>query len=162
VSDESDVADDAASDGGETEESRGSGGRTAVVTKPVTRPQRPTGKRSRQRVADTSDTEEDVDGQESSTEVEVSKEDKVKKVAKTKTAKKTKKPKKSSDRSANPFVFVYTYLKQVVAEMRKVIWPNRKQMLTYTSVVLAFLAFMVALVGLADLGLTKLMMLVFG
>ncbi len=40
--------------------------------------------------------------------------------------------------------------------MRKVIWPNRKQMLTYTSVVLAFLAFMVALVGLADLGLTKL------
>jgi preprotein translocase subunit SecE len=122
----------------------------------VTRPQRPTGKRSRQRAADT---EEGADGKESSTEVEVAKEDKAKKVAKTKTA---KKPKKSSDRSANPFVFVYTYLKQVVAEMRKVIWPNRKQMLTYTSVVLAFLAFMVALVGLADLGLTKLVMLVFG
>ena len=29
--------------------------------------------------------------------------------------------------------------------MRKVIWPNRKQMLTYTSVVLVFLAFMVTL-----------------
>ena len=146
MSDERDDADAAA------EEARG---RTAVVT----RPQRPTGKRSRQRAADT---EEGADGKESSTEVEVSKEDKAKKVAKTKTAKKTKKPKKSSDRSANPFVFVYTYLKQVVAEMRKVIWPNRKQMLTYTSVVLAFLAFMVALVGLADLGLTKLVMLVFG
>jgi preprotein translocase subunit SecE len=156
VSDEGDIADDAASDGGETEDS---GGRTAVVTKPVTRPQRPTGKRSRQRAADT---EEAADGRESSTEVEVAKEDKTKKVAKTKTAKKTKKPKKPSDRSANPFLFVYTYLKQVVAEMRKVIWPNRKQMLTYTSVVLAFLAFMVALVGLADLGLTKLVMLVFG
>ena len=156
MSDEGDIADDAASDGGETEDS---GGRTAVVTKPVTRPQRPTGKRSRQRAADT---EEAADGRESSTEVEVAKEDKTKKVAKTKTAKKTKKPKKPSDRSANPFVFVYTYLKQVVAEMRKVIWPNRKQMLTYTSVVLAFLAFMVALVGLADLGLTKLVMLVFG
>jgi preprotein translocase subunit SecE len=156
VSDEGDVADAAASNGGETEDNGGSGGRTAVVTKPVTRPQRPTGKRSRQRAADT---EEGADGKESSTEVEVAKEDKAKKVAKTKTA---KKPKKSSDRSANPFVFVYTYLKQVVAEMRKVIWPNRKQMLTYTSVVLAFLAFMVALVGLADLGLTKLVMLVFG
>ena len=35
-------------------------------------------------------------------------------------------------------MFVYNYLKQVVAEMRKVIWPNRKQMLTYTSVVLVF------------------------
>jgi preprotein translocase subunit SecE len=162
VSDEGDVADDAASDGGETEDSGGSGGRTAVVTKPVTRPQRPTGKRSRQRVADTSDTEAGADGTESSTEVEVSKEEKAKKVAKIKTAKKTKKPKKPSDRLANPFLFVYTYLKQVVAEMRKVIWPNRKQMLTYTSVVLAFLAFMVALVGLADLGLAKLVMLVFG
>ena len=75
---------------------------------------------------------------------------------------KAKKPKKAGDRSANPFVFVYNYLKQVVVEMRKVIWPNRKQMLTYTSVVLAFLAFMVALVGLADFGLTKLMLLVFG
>ncbi|HXA88717.1 MAG TPA: preprotein translocase subunit SecE, partial [Mycobacterium sp.] len=112
MSDEGDVADAAASNGGETEDS---GGRTAVVTKPVARPQRPTGKRSRQRAADT---EEGADGKESSTEVEVAKEDKAKKVAKTKTAKKTKKPKKSSDRSANPFVFVYTYLKQVVAEMR--------------------------------------------
>ena len=156
MSDEGEVADAAASNGGETEDNGGSGGRTAVVTKPVTRPQRPTGKRSRQRAADT---EEGADGKESSTEVEVAKADKAKKVAKTKSAKKTK---KSSDRSANPFVFVYTYLKQVVAEMRKVIWPNRKQMLTYTSVVLAFLAFMVALVGLADLGLTKLVMLVFG
>ena len=159
MSDEGNAADDAASDGGGTEDTRSGGGRTAVVTKPVTRPQRPTGKRSRQRAADT---EEGADGKESSTEVEVARADKAKKVAKTKTAKKTKKPKKSSDRSANPFVFVYTYLKQVVAEMRKVIWPNRKQMLTYTSVVLAFLAFMVALVGLADLGLTKLVMLVFG
>ena len=159
MSDEGDVADDAASDGGESEDTGGSGGRTAVVTKPVTRPQRPTGKRSRQRAADT---EAGADGEESSAEVAVAKEDKAKKVAKTKTAKKTKKPRKPGDRSANPFLFVYTYLKQVVAEMRKVIWPNRKQMLTYTSVVLAFLAFMVALVGLADLGLTKLVMLVFG
>jgi preprotein translocase subunit SecE len=162
VSDEGDIADDAASDGGQTE----NGGRTAVVTKSVTRPQRPTGKRSRQRAADTSDTGEDVRGTQSATEVEDLKEDsgtkRARKVAKAKTGPKTKKPRKSSARPANPFLFVYTYLKQVVAEMRKVIWPNRKQMLTYTSVVLAFLAFMVALVGLADLGLTKLVMLVFG
>jgi preprotein translocase subunit SecE len=169
VSDEGDVADDAASDGGQTEDSGASGGRTAVVTKSVTRPQRPTGKRSRQRAADTSDIGEDADGMRSSTEVDDAKEDsgskkarKAAKAAKAKAGTKPKKPKKSSDRPANPIVFVYTYLKQVVAEMRKVIWPNRKQMLTYTSVVLAFLAFMVALVGLADLGLTKLVMLVFG
>ena len=172
MSDEGDVADDAASDGGQTEDTDASGGRTAVVTKSVTRPQRPTGKRSRQRAADTSDIGEDVDGKRSSTEVDDSKEDsgskkarkaaRAARAARAEAGTKPKKPKKSSDRPANPIVFVYTYVKQVVAEMRKVIWPNRKQMLTYTSVVLAFLAFMVALVGLADLGLTKLVMLVFG
>jgi preprotein translocase subunit SecE len=111
------------------------------------------------------------DGDES-TDVEVAEKDSAKKDAskssKTSKAKSTqkdkaKKPKKAgSSGSINPFVFVYNYLKQVVAEMRKVIWPNRKQMLTYTSVVLVFLAFMVALVGGADLGLSKLVLLVFG
>ena len=150
------AANDPARDGGDTEDGRGSG-RTAVVTKPAT-PQRPTGKRSRQRVADA----DEVDAG-STDEVEAAEEDKAKRRAsKADKAKKAKKPKKAGDRSANPFVFVYNYLKQVVAEMRKVIWPNRRQMLTYTSVVLAFLAFMVALVGLADFGLTKLVMLVFG
>jgi preprotein translocase subunit SecE len=163
VSDEGDIADDAANDGGDTEDSRDSGGRTAVVTKPVTRPQRPTGKRSRQRVADTDEDPEVQEGKESSKDVEVSAADPAtKKVKKGQKSEKAKKSKKSGDRSANPFVFIYNYLKQVVAEMRKVIWPNRKQMLTYTSVVLGFLAFMVALVGLADFGLTKLVLLVFG
>jgi preprotein translocase subunit SecE len=166
VSDEGDAADDAATDGGDTEDS---GGRTAVVTKPVARPQRPAGKRSRQRMLDA---EEDVEGKESATDAEASKDDSAIKNAKKtqksekdragQKSKKAKKPKQPGDRSANPIVFVYNYLKQVVAEMRKVIWPNRKQMLTYTSVVLAFLAFMVALVGLTDFGLTKLVLLVFG
>ena len=161
MSDEGDAANDAARDGGDTEDGRESGGRTAVVTEPAVRPQRPSGKRSRQRVTDADD---DVDV-ESPDEVEVAEEDKAKKgrtAKKARTSKAAKKPRKAGDRSANPFVFVFNYLKQVVAEMRKVIWPNRKQMLTYTSVVLAFLAFMVALVGLADFGLAKLVLLVFG
>ena len=162
MSDEGDAANGAASDGGDAEERRDSGGRTAVVTKAAARPQRPTGKRSRQRA---SDAEEDVDSKEST---EVSKQDSAKKAKsaekskKAKAAKKSKKTGPGKARPANPIAFVYNYLKQVVAEMRKVIWPNRKQMITYTSVVLAFLAFMVALVGLADLGLTKLVLLVFG
>lgn len=149
MSDEGDVANDAASDGTDTEDGRASGGRTAVVT----RPQRPTGKRSRQKAADAESPDEVAEP------AKISSKEKAKKGAK---PKKAAKPKKPGDHRANPFVFVYNYLKQVVAEMRKVIWPNRKQMLTYTSVVLAFLAFMVALVGLADFGLTKLVLLVFG
>ncbi|WP_144205984.1 preprotein translocase subunit SecE [Mycobacterium tilburgii] len=143
------AANDAARDDGDTE-ARASGGRTGVVTKP----QRPTGKRSRQRVVETDDV---ASADEVETAAEATKTSSAKK-----TDKKIKKPKKPGDGTANPFVFVFNYLKQVVAEMWKVIWPNRKQMLTYTSVVLVFLAFMVALVGLSDFGLTKLALLVFG
>ena len=149
MSDERDSA-GSASDGTEITDSPEPGetrGQTAVVT----RPQRPTGKRSRRPVVDATDDEDDTD-----TTVETASETTSKNgAAKKKTAK------KGAPRP-NPFVFVWNFLKQVVAELRKVIWPNRKQMLTYTSVVLVFLAFMVALVGLADLGLTKLVLLVFG
>jgi preprotein translocase subunit SecE len=144
VSDERDDA-DAAVDGG-AEEPRG--GRTAVVT----RPQRPSGKRSRQRADDTDDDSSGaVELTESTAEDEAGKKPK-----KAKTARKSRGP------STNPIVYVYNYLKQVVAELRKVIWPNRKQMMTYTSVVLAFLVFMVTLIGLVDLGLAKLVLMVFG
>ena len=132
---------DAAADGGGSDDSQG--GRTAVVT-----PQRPSGKRSRQR-ADADDATGAVELTESDAD------DAAKK-------KKAKKAKKSDEPSSNPFVFLLTYLKQVVAELRKVIWPNRKQMGSYTSVVLAFLVFMVTLIGLVDLGLAKLVLLVFG
>ncbi len=131
---------DAAADGGGPDDSQG--GRTAVVA-----PQRPSGKRSRQRADD-----------DSSGAVELTDSD----ADDAKKAKKAKKVKKSDEPSSNPFVFVLTYLKQVVAELRKVIWPNRKQMGSYTSVVLAFLVFMVTLIGLVDLGLAKLVLLVFG
>jgi len=147
VSDEHDDA-DAAADGGAEEQA---GGRTAVVT----RPQRPTGKRSRHR-AEAHDSDDEgssgaVELTESSAEDEAGKK-----------AKRAKKARKSGTQSTNPVVYVYNYLKQVVAELRKVIWPNRKQMGTYTSVVLAFLVFMVTLIGLVDLGLAKLVLLVFG
>ena len=148
MSDERDDA-DAAADGGADEQS---GGRTAVVT----RPQRPTGKRSRQR-ADV----DDADDAGSSGAVELT-ESSAKEEAAAKKPKKAQKARKSSEQSTNPILYVYNYLRQVVAELRKVIWPNRKQMGTYTSVVLAFLVFMVTLIGLVDLGLGRLVLLVFG
>ena len=48
---------------------------------------------------------------------------------------------------------MFRFLREVVAELRKVIWPTRKQMITYTAVVLVFVAFMVALIAALDLGL---------
>jgi preprotein translocase subunit SecE len=54
------------------------------------------------------------------------------------------------------------FLREVVAELRKVIWPNRKDLVTYTIVVLVFVSFMVALVALLDYGFAKGVFAVFG
>jgi preprotein translocase subunit SecE len=60
------------------------------------------------------------------------------------------------------FARLMRFLREVVSELRKVIWPTRKQMITYSIVVLVFLAFMIALVAGLDVGLAKLVFLVFG
>jgi len=55
----------------------------------------------------------------------------------------------SRDRKAkrpNVFKRLARFLREVVAELRKVIWPTRKMLVTYTIVVLVFVAVMVALV----------------
>jgi len=54
------------------------------------------------------------------------------------------------------------FLREVVAELRKVIWPSRNQMVTYTIVVIVFVVFMVALVGVLDLLFAKGVLAVFG
>ena len=55
-----------------------------------------------------------------------------------------------------------TFYKQVVAELRKVIWPTRRELLTYTSVVLVFVVFMVAVVSLFDFLFSQGVLRVFG
>jgi preprotein translocase subunit SecE len=143
VSDERDSA-GSAGDGTDNDDT---GGHTAVVTRPT----RPTGKRTRRGAVT------DVD------DVDTAAPDTQTKATRNGSGTATKTAKKAADRpSRNPFMFVWNYLTQVVAELRKVIWPNRKQMISYTSVVLVFLAFMVTLIGLVDLGLARLVTLVFG
>jgi preprotein translocase subunit SecE len=142
----SDERDGAGSAGDDTDTGEPTGveetrGQTAVVT----RPQRPTGKRPRRETSE--------DDAAPATDA---------KATKNGDGKKPKVAKKQSGPSRNPITFVVTYLKQVIAELRKVIWPNRKQMVSYTSVVLVFLVFMVALIGGVDFGLAKLVTLVFG
>ena len=47
------------------------------------------------------------------------------------------------------------YVGQVGSELKKVIWPTRAQMLTYTAVVLLFLIFMTLVVAGTDFGMGK-------
>lgn len=47
------------------------------------------------------------------------------------------------------------FVRQVVAELRKVIWPTRRELVTYTTVALVFVLIMVAIVSALDYGFTK-------
>lgn len=47
-------------------------------------------------------------------------------------------------------------------ELKKVTWPSRKDLLQYTLIVLAFMAFMGTVIGLLDFGASKLIRLLIG
>ena len=54
------------------------------------------------------------------------------------------------------------FYRQIVAELRKVVWPTRNQLTSYTTVVIFFVAIMIALVTLIDYGLNHAAKYVFG
>ena len=54
------------------------------------------------------------------------------------------------------------FVREVIAELRKVIWPTRKELLTYTGVVIAFVTVVTAIVALLDYGFAKAVLFIFG
>ncbi|MGV9826348.1 preprotein translocase subunit SecE [Gordonia sp. NPDC003429] len=68
---------------------------------------------------------------------------------------KERKQKKAPAESRNPFVRIWVFLQQVVAELKKVIWPTRREMITYTVVVLAFVVVMTAFIFGIDIAFAK-------
>jgi preprotein translocase subunit SecE len=55
-----------------------------------------------------------------------------------------------------------TFLRQVVAELRKVVWPTQQQVVTYFIVVMVFVVAMMTIVSLLDLGFGRLAFWLFG
>ena len=64
-------------------------------------------------------------------------------------------------RDADKRTSLPTFYRQVVAELRKVVWPTQEQLVTYFLVVMVFVLFMIAVVSLLDLGFGKLVFWVF-
>ena len=54
-----------------------------------------------------------------------------------------------------------TFYRQVIAELRKVVWPTRPQVVNYFFVVLVFVLIMMAIVAGLDFGLGKAMFWIF-
>jgi len=75
----------------------------------------------------------------------------------------SKKTRKGGKRAKKgPFKRLALFYRQVVAELRKVVWPTRSQLMTYTTVVIVFVVIMIGLVTLIDFGLDKAAKYVFG
>ena len=55
-----------------------------------------------------------------------------------------------------------TFYRQVIAELRKVVWPSQQQLVTYLIVVLVFVMAMIAYVSVLDLAFGKAVFAVFG
>jgi preprotein translocase subunit SecE len=53
------------------------------------------------------------------------------------------------------------FFRQIVGELRKVIWPTRSMLVTYTVVCLVFVVVMVIIVTSLDYGFTKLVFALF-
>ena len=62
----------------------------------------------------------------------------------------------------SPFARVALFVRQVFGELRKVVTPTRRELVSYTGVVLAFVVVMMALVYGLDQGFSFLVTWVFG
>ncbi|MEU0407196.1 preprotein translocase subunit SecE [Streptomyces griseorubiginosus] len=76
------------------------------------------------------------------------------------TQKKTRKGGKRAKKG--PLKRLATFYRQIVAELRKVVWPTRNQLTTYTTVVIVFVLVMIGLVTVIDYGLNHAAKYVFG
>ncbi|MFJ3900419.1 preprotein translocase subunit SecE [Streptomyces sp. NPDC090025] len=54
------------------------------------------------------------------------------------------------------------FYRQIIAELRKVVWPTRSQLSTYTTVVIVFVVIMIGLVTVIDYGFQEAVKYVFG
>ena len=54
------------------------------------------------------------------------------------------------------------FTRQVGAELRKVIWPTRKELVTYSTVVLVFVLVMAAVISVFDFAFSQVVLAIFG
>ena len=70
--------------------------------------------------------------------------------------------KKDRAQRRGPFARIALFIRQVFGELRKVVTPTRRELFSYTAVVLVFVVIMMAIVAGLDFGFGWLVNLVFG
>jgi preprotein translocase subunit SecE len=67
-------------------------------------------------------------------------------------------PRSAGGRGGKPTRFV----RESISELRKVLWPSRHELVTYSIVVIIFVVIMVSIVAGLDIGFARLTLLLFG
>ena len=73
-----------------------------------------------------------------------------------------KKPARSSGLGKPDRTSPAVFLREVRSELRKVIWPTRKELVTYTTVVIVFVCIVIAYVTVLDFAFSKAVLAIFG
>lgn len=68
----------------------------------------------------------------------------------------------SDSEKKNIFSRLALFIRQVVVELRKVIWPTRNELINYTIVVLFFILLMAGIIALYDYVFTQGVLVIFG
>ncbi|MGV8976910.1 MAG: preprotein translocase subunit SecE [Cellulomonas sp.] len=78
-------------------------------------------------------------------------------------AQRVERPKPALRGSERPGIFarIVLFVRQVIAELKKVVRPTRSELVTYTGVVLVFVVIVMAFVTVVDFGIGKLTFLIF-
>ena len=76
--------------------------------------------------------------------------------------KKTQRKPSFFKRVAGFFIRIGLAFKNMAAELKKVTWPSRKELVNYSIVVIVFMVLMAVVVGLLDLGASQLVQALIG
>ncbi|ACQ81407.1 preprotein translocase, SecE subunit [Beutenbergia cavernae DSM 12333] len=77
-------------------------------------------------------------------------------------AARTSRPAAGPPAKRNLFARIALFVRQVIAELKKVVRPTRSELMTYTAVVIVFVLAVMLYVGVLDFGIGKLVLWVFG
>ena len=75
---------------------------------------------------------------------------------------KPKKSKRNKGERKGIFARLALFLRQVVDELRKVIWPTRSELINYTTVVVVFVVIMALILAVYDFAFARAVFFVFG
>jgi len=74
----------------------------------------------------------------------------------------TKSTKNKSPDRPGIFARIRNFIREIISELGKVIWPTRKELLTYTAVVIVFVVIIASIVAALDYVFARVILVVFG